>query len=186
MKGLLLSLMALAVQAAESSVTDINEEVTRKIVLDQFSVLEIISDIRFKSASSQTSTNYYFTVPRNLDYNLVNLKAEDAITGDEFDIIRLDTIPASVLSLYTKKNASDVIFFRITLKLSKGSAAFVVKELYKRRKTPFPSVISIRENEEQLIKFVDSKYLLSLYPTKSQRLVINYDTNAFLYIECLS
>ncbi len=73
-----------------------------------------------------------------------------------------------------------MIFFKIVIKVHKGTSVFVVKELYKRRKEPFPSVISLRENEEHLVKFVDSKYLLSLYPTKSQRLVINYDTSSFL------
>ncbi len=53
MKGLsLLCLLAIASQAAETE-TDINDEVNRKVILDHQSVIEIISDIRFKSVQNQ-------------------------------------------------------------------------------------------------------------------------------------
>jgi hypothetical protein len=40
-----------------------------------------------------------------------------------------------------------------------------VKELFKRRIDPFPSKVHLRE--EQSAKFVDSKYYISLYPSKT-------------------
>jgi Ribophorin I len=143
--------------------------------------MEVINEIKFKSVSNKDTASYYFVIPRNLDSHLIDLNAEDTTSGEKLAVTRVDQIAPSVLSQYsTKKNTSDVIFFRIDAKLSKGSTIMTVKELYKRRKQPFPSVISLREHEEQLLKVVDSKYYLSLYPTKTQKLQFIYDTNAFV------
>jgi len=47
-----------------------------------------------------------------------------------------------------------------------------IKELYKRRKEPFPHKVAIRE--DMSLRFVDSKYYVSVYPTKSQKVQINH------------
>jgi hypothetical protein len=52
------------------------------------------------------------------------------------------------LRKYTQANASDVVFYRMEVKSGKeykGFYAFTVTEIYKRRKNPFPSVISIKD-----------------------------------------
>jgi hypothetical protein len=54
-----------------------------------------------------------------------------------------------------------------------------VKELYKRRKQPFPSKILIKE--EQNVVFTDSKYYLSVYPTKTQRVTFNHNSPNLIF-----
>ena len=61
----------------------------------------------------------------------------------------------------------------------KGSLSLQFKELYKRRKEPFPAKVGIRE--EQSLRFQDSKYFISIYPTKSQRTQINHNSNNVMY-----
>jgi hypothetical protein len=180
LKGLSLVCMIACTMAVSYESIDYNEDVNRKIMLDQTSVMEVISEIKFRANSNPNAATYYFVVPKHLEENLVHINAEETLTGEEIKVKRIDSIPASVLSKYTDKNASDVTFYQLNLRLQKGSVVFTIKELYKRRKSPFPSIISIREQEEHLLKFVDSKYLISLYPTKSQKLNIIYDTTAFL------
>ena len=126
LKGLsLLCLIAISTQAAQYDNLDFNEEVSRRIVLDQQSVLEVISEIRFKSSSNQDKSTYYFTIPRSLDEHLIHLNAEDTGSGDEVKVTRIDQLSPSILSQYSnKKNASDVIFFRIDIKLQKGPGIF--------------------------------------------------------------
>jgi hypothetical protein len=73
-----------------------------------------------------------------------------------------------VNSFFSEKNITDLIFFGFELPsdaIFGGMAHITVEELYKRRKEPFPSTISLKE--DHLISFDDSKYFLSVYPTKS-------------------
>ena len=91
LKGLsLLCLIALSTKAAQYDNLDFNEEVSRRILLDQQSVLEVISEIRFKSNSNQDKSSYYFAIPRSLDENLIHLNAEDTGSGDEVKVTRLE------------------------------------------------------------------------------------------------
>jgi oligosaccharyltransferase complex subunit alpha (ribophorin I) len=69
------------------------------------------------------------------------------------------------------KNASDTVFYKIDTKAAdqsgKGVFSITVREIYKRRKEAFPAKISIRE--ELSLRFIDSKYYISVYPTKTQK-----------------
>lgn len=62
-----INVLAIAKQASLYESVDHNEEVTRKINLEAHSVVEVTTDVKFRSISKQT--NYYFVVPRELDYN---------------------------------------------------------------------------------------------------------------------
>jgi hypothetical protein len=117
-------------------------------------------------------------VPRELEDEHVSINAQVPGQGDVLKVTRVDKLSLAVLSKFTDKNASDLIFFRVELPASndnKGFYAITVKELYKRRKEPFPSKIGIHDDHQ--IKFADSKYYLTVYPTKSQRLQIIYDAS---------
>lgn len=93
---------------------------------------------------------------------------------DSVKITRVEQLESSVLRRFTNaENASDLVFYTIQLPKSNLNT-FTVKELYKRRKEPFPATIKIQD--DQFLVFKDSKYYLSAYPTKSQKLIINYDT----------
>ena len=67
------------------------------------------------------------------------------------------------------RNASDTVFYKIEIKSSADQSgkgvSLSVREIYKRRKEPFPAKITIRE--ELNLRFVDSKYYISVYPTKT-------------------
>lgn len=66
--------------------------------------------------------------------------------------------------------------FKVALPSNEGknTIGITIKELYKRRKEPFPSKIAIRE--DQLLRFVDSKYYVSVYPTKTQKVQISHNS----------
>lgn len=63
----LLSLVTVSQAAALYDEVDHNEEVNRKINLDLHSVIEVVTDIKFRS--HKDSSHYYFVVPRDLEYN---------------------------------------------------------------------------------------------------------------------
>ena len=73
---------------------------------------------------------------------------------------------------------TDIVVFKIDIKAGdqsgKGVVGITINELYKRRKEPFPAKVAIRE--EMSLRYVDSKYYVSLYPTKTQKFQINYNT----------
>jgi oligosaccharyltransferase complex subunit alpha (ribophorin I) len=77
-----------------------------------------------------------------------------------------------------EKNVSDIVLFKVQIPNSE-KASITVKELYKRRKEPFPHIIAIRE--EMSLRFVDSKYYISVYPTKTQKLTINHNSQTVLF-----
>jgi hypothetical protein len=82
---------------------------------------------------------------------------------------KLKEVPSSLRKLIEDHKAYDISIYDITVPKNnerpKASIAISVQEIYKRRKDPFPSTVAIRE--DHLIRFVDSKYYLSVYPTKS-------------------
>ncbi len=100
----------------------------------------------------------------------------------ELKFSKITQYPSDLQQLVAGKEANDVTFYRITIENEQSSQATIsisVKETYKRRKDPFPSTIAIRD--EQLVKFTDSKYYLSVYPSKSQRTQIVYNTHNTMY-----
>lgn len=71
---------------------------------------------------------------------------------------KADNLPGDLGRVVSEAQANDVSFYRITLtgeNYNTESLVFTVREIYKKRRQPFPSTIKIRE--EQMIKFVDSK-----------------------------
>jgi hypothetical protein len=50
---------------------DYNEEVSRKFNLDLQSLVEVSTDIKFKS--SEDSSTYYYVVPREYESNLISI-----------------------------------------------------------------------------------------------------------------
>ena len=131
-----------------------NEDVKRRINLEPLSVTEITTDIKFRTVHSQEGEKafYYYVIPRELEENLVSITASLTTTLEEVKVTREDHVNPIVLRKYTNKNdTSDVVFFRFEVNNPKdynGFYAFTVTEYYKRRKNPFPSVISIREHDE--------------------------------------
>lgn len=52
---------------------DYNEDVLRKINLEQHSVVTVSTEVKFRTASP--SSVYYHVIPRDLDYEHISLKA---------------------------------------------------------------------------------------------------------------
>ena len=82
-------------------------------------------------------------------------------------VVKLKEIPSSLKKLIADHRAYDISIYDIAVPKNnerpKASIAISIQEIYKRRKDPFPSTVAIRE--DHLIRFVDSKYFLSVYPT---------------------
>lgn len=94
---------------------DHNEEVTRRINLDPQSVVEIITDIKFRTAHSKGSDKsfYYYVIPRELEDNLVSLQARLGNTLEDVKVTREDHISPALLKKYSDKNdTSDVVFYK--------------------------------------------------------------------------
>jgi flagellar biosynthesis component FlhA len=178
MKYLSTLLLSLATTLLLTRAQD-NEDVSRRILLDTPGALEVHTDLRFKTGSDPKS--YFFVVPRHLESLLVSLSAVVSTTQEEAQVKKVDrftVVPAEVKKAISDKNATEEItLYQITTKAdatNKGVLGLSVKEVYKRRKDPFPSTVKILE--EQSIKFVDSKYYVSVYPTKNQKTVITFTT----------
>lgn len=50
---------------------DFNEDVVRKVSLDQHSVIQVLTEIKFRSASPQSL--YYYVIPRDLDFHHISI-----------------------------------------------------------------------------------------------------------------
>jgi hypothetical protein len=86
-------------------------------------------------------------------------------------------LPESIKKTIASRNATgDLAIFKITYPPQDNEAmiTITIKELFKRRKDPFPAKIEIRD--EHSVKFVDGKYFLSVYPTKAQRVTYNHNS----------
>lgn len=149
-----------------------NEDVSRKFTLDAAGVIESQIDIRFRPNKKDDTRSYYHVIEAGLaEHNLVSIDAVVATSQNAASVEKLATskLPTAIKELLESRNATqDVQVYKITTKkdeLINGQLTLSLKELYKRRKNPFPSKIQIRD--EQQVKFVDTKYFLSVYPTKS-------------------
>ena len=149
MKYLLLaSITAMLSTVGTAQITDdiysgisYNDDVNRKVNLEAPGVLEMVSDIKFKSVKANEA--YYFVIPQDLEEHLVSLTAVMSVTQTEAKVEKVNKIPADLQSIVSEKNASDTVFFKIETKSSdqsgKGVFSITVREIYKRRKEPFPA-----------------------------------------------
>lgn len=160
-----------------------NDDVNRKISLNIDAVAEIVTDVKFKPLSAGDSA-YYFVIPVANEAHLVSISAVVSSTQEDAKVQRVfgGFWPEEVKKAIKEKNASDIAIFKITYPkedVKSGIIGLTVKELYKRRKDPFPSKVQIRE--EMSLKFLDSLYYISLYPTKNQKVQINHSSNNVLF-----
>ncbi len=189
MKYLLLaSIAAMLSTVGSAQITDdifsgvsYNDDVNRKVNLEAPGVIEVVSDIKFKPLKANEA--YFFVIPQDLEDHLVSLTAVNSITQTEAKVEKVNKIPAELQKVVSEKNASDTVFFKIETKTSdqsgKGVNSITVREIYKRRKEPFPAKVSIREDLS--LRFVDSKYYISVYPTKTQKLAIQHGAQNVLF-----
>lgn len=139
MKYLFLAGLFLSLAAAQ----DYNEDVSRKINLDANGVIEVHTDLRFKGQQDGT---YYFVLPEHLEQHLVSLSAVASMTQAPAKVERVKLLPASLRAVVEEKNAHDLAIFKIsTEEATKGVLGLSIKEVYKRRKEPFPSTVKITE-----------------------------------------
>ena len=157
-----------------------NEDVSRKINLGAEGVVEIATDITFKTGKGIGSEPYYYVIPADsYEGHLISISAFITNTQEEVAVKRVQVAEiknTEAKAAIAEKNASDLVVFKLVVPTSENKAIVrvSVKELYKRRKEPFPHKISIRE--DMSLRFVDSKYYISVYPTKSQKVQINHSS----------
>lgn len=157
-----------------------NDDVNRKFQLDANGVIEIVTDIRFKPKSQDEARVYYYVIPHTHEDNLVSLSAVVSTSQNDATVKRVDvsSLPADIKKTLAAKNATnEVSVFKFSThkdESSNNQITYTVKELYKRRKEPFPSKIQIRD--EQYVKFYDSKYFVTVYPTKNQKSTFTHNS----------
>lgn len=126
-----------------------NEEVARKFQLEQNSVIEILTDIRFRPHNLKETNHYYFVVPHKYEQNLVTLEAVSTTTQAELKVKKVDVALKELMKTIEKYNATDINIYQIEIlkdQVLQGLFSLTVREVYKRRKEPFPSTVSIKED----------------------------------------
>lgn len=105
MKYLLLaSIAAMLSTVGSAQITDdiysgisYNEDVNRKVNLEAPGIIEMVSDIKFKSVKSNEP--YYFVIPQDLEEHLVSITAIMSITQTEVKVEKADKVPADILNI---------------------------------------------------------------------------------------
>ncbi len=126
-----------------------NEDVNRKVNLDAPGVVEVQTDIKFKPLKA--GEPYYYIIPQGLEEHIVSLDAVISSTQASVKVTptTLQKLPTELKTTLNQKNATDILVYKIDVKAAdttgKGIVGVTIKELYKRRKEPFPSQIAIRE-----------------------------------------
>jgi hypothetical protein len=177
-----LSLLTFTTKALDYDKVSHNEDVTKKINLELIGVTEVMTEIKFHPKNFGEAKTYYHVIPEALEHDLVSITAVAPNTLDEAKIEKLKVIPVEIQKIIDEKNSSDVKVYRVSFEKDntyKGSLSLKFRELYKRRIEPFPAKVGIRE--EQSLRFQDSKYFISIYPTKNQRTQINHNSNNVMY-----
>ncbi len=83
-------------------------------------------------------------------------------------------MPASLSSVIPAQNSTWYNFYSIEFENPKEmSHSMVITQWFKSRRVPFPKKVDI--NEDQNIKFEDSKYYMSPYLTKNMKSFFLYD-----------
>jgi hypothetical protein len=103
--------------AAESNYDGIsfNEDVSRKVNLDVQSVVEVVSEIKFKPKDNSKSFNYYFIVPHEHESNLVSLSASLTTTTEELEVKKIKSYTPDLLVLLKDLNSTDFSIYRINV-----------------------------------------------------------------------
>ena len=118
-----------------------NEDVNRKVNLDASGVVDISTDLKFKPVGNNEP--YYFVIPQGFEEHIVSISAVASSTQVEAKVERVTKVPNEIQRVINNKNASDIVIFKIdtqgALQSGKGVYALTIREIYKRRKEPFPS-----------------------------------------------
>lgn len=179
--------LAVAQQGDDDSLfqgVSFNDDVTRTFNLDTNGAVEVLTTLRYRPKSQDDARAYYYVIPKVHEENLVSLTAVVTTSMEAAQVKRVEASasPADVQKALKSKNSTDdVAIFKISTKKdesSNGQVTFSIKELYKKRKNPFPSQIKIKD--EQSINFVDSKYFVSVYPTKTQKSTFNHNSPSLM------
>jgi hypothetical protein len=92
-----------------------NEDISRKINLEVQSVVEVVSEIKFKPKDNSKSFNYYFVVPHEYEPNLVTLSASLTTTTEELEVKKVKAYPPELLALLKDMNSTDFSIYRINV-----------------------------------------------------------------------
>jgi len=118
---------------------------------------------------------YYYCVAKDYAWSFVGLRSKiETDDEDKPHYLHHEAIDASALPGDLLANMTEVVdnllLFRIKLD-DALSDSFIVQEYHKGRREPFPKVI--RVYEKQKVEVFDSKYFLSVYPTKQSTIVFS-------------
>jgi hypothetical protein len=111
---------------------------------------------------------YYYTIAKDYEWSFVALQVVSGNSDEENPILlpfeKVDKLPEDLQNV--SPHTDNLLVFKIKLgDEMKNEGAIAVKEYHKGRMEPYPKVI--RVYEKQKVELFDSKYFLSIYPTKS-------------------
>jgi hypothetical protein len=125
------------------------------------------SEITFENPNNENS--YYYAIAKDYEWSFVALHAT-VKNNDEFHHLtheKVDKLPSSFNTVNSvSKSLDKLVFFKINLPLDliPNIDNLVVYEYHKGRREPFPKQIKVYE--KQSVELYESKYYLSVYPTK--------------------
>jgi len=160
--------------------TSFNQDVTRKFNLANSAAIEVTTDVRFRPVSSDQARSYYHIIPASLAPHLVSISAVITTTQGQAKVQKVDvsSLPSDLKTVLKNKNAAgDVVIYKLSTTKDEqvqGVVTFQITELFKRRKSAFPSQVAIKE--ELSVMFTDTKHYVSLYPTKKQSTTFNHNS----------
>ena len=156
-------LCVLALLLALNQATKI-DTVTRKINLEARYVT-VQSDIKVETVDNL----FYHVISVDQQDNLASLHVRDIQKNRDLRLKQVKKLPAE----FKNVNPKDYVIFKVDL-LQKGVYELEVVEIFKHRKEPMPKTIRLRD--EQLVKFDDSKYFLSVYEVDNMKTYVQFDT----------
>jgi hypothetical protein len=110
---------------------------------------------------------YYYTVAKDFEWSFLALQVlTKNPNGDEplsVTFEKVDSLPLDYLPAGTQNLTGNLIVFKIHLPSSE-TTSMGVNEFHQNRKEPFPKTIKVYE--KQTVEMYESKYFLSVYPTK--------------------
>ena len=155
---LILSLAVLYVSAHHQLDT-----VVKKVNLE-VRYISINTDIKFEAEHKHKV--FFHAVPLEYEDLLTSVVVRDNENIKDLKVSKAKKPPQQE---FKDLNLDNYAFYKIEL-LEDGPQNLEIREVYKRRILPLPKEIALRE--EQLVKFDDNKYFLSVYPAATMKTIV--------------
>ena len=154
-------------------------QASRNIFLSEPDVTLYTNNIIFKPGKQDRHGGRYifeYVVAADYSDTLIALEAITQDTKEKLKVTEVDgPLNSSVLD-NVSYNSTDFVWFQIdvtpVIKGGRSEIPIEVNEHHKRRKTPYPAKIPL--TREQIVRFFDSRFLLSPYQVVQQESIYHF------------